>query len=189
MGCVHPARLPGSPGRHINLSLQIATPRTGRPRTSHQRDLPDPRALRLSARPRPAAARGLAHQSEEDATHLSGTRPAIAQQNAQAPSEGEAARGHRAATRPIETWAMDFVHNQLATGRKLRVLTVVDTFSRFSPALEPRFTFRGIDVVILEEVGRQVGFPATIRVDQGHRVCVTRFGSVGISAWRHARFL
>jgi hypothetical protein len=58
---------------------------------------------------------------------------------------------------------MDFVHNQLATGRKLRVLTVVDTFSRFSPALEPRFTFRGIDVVILEEVGRQVGFPATIR--------------------------
>ena len=32
-----------------------------------------------------------------------------------------------------ETWAMDFVHDQLATGRKLRVLTIVDTFSRFSP--------------------------------------------------------
>lgn len=28
-----------------------------------------------------------------------------------------------------EVWAMDFVHDQLATGRKLRVLTVVDTFS------------------------------------------------------------
>ena len=27
------------------------------------------------------------------------------------------------ATRPNETWAMDFVHDQLATGRKLRVLT------------------------------------------------------------------
>jgi hypothetical protein len=26
---------------------------------------------------------------------------------------------------------MDFVHDQLATGRKLRVLTIVDTFSRF----------------------------------------------------------
>jgi hypothetical protein len=24
------------------------------------------------------------------------------------------------------------------------VLTIVDTFSRFSPALEPRFTFRGV---------------------------------------------
>ena len=60
----------------------------------------------------------------------------------------------RIATRPNETWAMDFVHDQLATGRKLRVLTVVDTFSRFSPVLEPRFTFRGADVVeVLEEVG------------------------------------
>jgi putative transposase len=26
-----------------------------------------------------------------------------------------------------ETWAMDFVHDQLATGRKIRVLTIVDT--------------------------------------------------------------
>ena len=43
----------------------------------------------------------------------------------------------RKATRPNETWAMDFVHDQLATGTKLRVLTIVDTFSRFSPALEP----------------------------------------------------
>ena len=37
------------------------------------------------------------------------------------------------ATRPNDVWAMDFVHDQLATGRKIRVLTVVDTFSRFSP--------------------------------------------------------
>ena len=34
-----------------------------------------------------------------------------------------------------ETWAMDFVHDQLATGRKLRVLTTVGIFSRFSPAV------------------------------------------------------
>ncbi len=36
------------------------------------------------------------------------------------------------ATRSIEAWAMDFVHDQLATGHKLRVLTIVDIFSRFS---------------------------------------------------------
>jgi putative transposase len=36
-----------------------------------------------------------------------------------------------AATQPNETWAMDFVHVPLATGRKLRVLTVVDIFSRY----------------------------------------------------------
>jgi putative transposase len=29
---------------------------------------------------------------------------------------------------------MDFVHDQLAAGRKIRVLTIVDIFSRFSPA-------------------------------------------------------
>lgn len=71
----------------------------------------------------------------------------------------------RPATRSNETWAMDFVHDQLATGRKLRVLTIVDTFSRFSPAVEPRFNFRGADVVleVLEKVGREVGFAVAIR--------------------------
>ena len=34
------------------------------------------------------------------------------------------------AIRPNDVWAMDFVHDQLATGRKLRILTVVDTYSR-----------------------------------------------------------
>jgi len=89
----------------------------------------------------------------------------------------------RIATRPNETWAMDFVHDQLATGRKLRVLTIVDTFLRFSPALEPRFTFRGTDVVeVLERVGREVGLPATIRVDQG-----TEFVSRDLDLWAYQR--
>jgi putative transposase len=89
----------------------------------------------------------------------------------------------RPATRSNETWAMDFVHDQLATGKKMRVLTIVDTFSRFSPALEPRFTFRGTDVVeVLERVGRQVGFPATIRVDQG-----TEFVSRDLDLWAYQR--
>ena len=74
---------------------------------------------------------------------------------------------------------MDFVHDQLVTGRKLRVLTIIDTFSRFSPAIEARFNFRGPDVVeILEEVGRQVGFPKAIRVDQG-----TEFVSRDLDLW------
>ena len=42
----------------------------------------------------------------------------------------------RPATRSNETWAINFVHDQRATGHKLRVLTIVDIFSRFSPALE-----------------------------------------------------
>jgi putative transposase len=36
-----------------------------------------------------------------------------------------------------ESWAMNFVHEKLAAGRKIRVLTIVDTFSRLSPE-DPR---------------------------------------------------
>ncbi len=72
------------------------------------------------------------------------------------------------AVRPNDVWAVDFVHDQLATGRKLRVLTVVDTFSRASPVIDPRFSYKGEDVVAtLDRVCRQIGFPATIRVDNG----------------------
>lgn len=39
----------------------------------------------------------------------------------------------KSATQPNETWAMDFVHDQLATGKSIRVFTVVDAFSRFYP--------------------------------------------------------
>lgn len=35
---------------------------------------------------------------------------------------------HPEPTHSNHVWAMDFVHDQLATGRKIRVLTVVDTF-------------------------------------------------------------
>ena len=67
-----------------------------------------------------------------------------------------------------ETWAMDFVHDQLATGKKIRVLTVVDTFSRFSPVVDPRFSYKGEDVVLtLERVCKNIGYPKSIRVDQG----------------------
>lgn len=67
-----------------------------------------------------------------------------------------------------DVWAMDFVHDQLATGRKLRILTVVDTFSRFCPMIDPRFSYKGEDVVRkLNEVCLKIGYPKTIRVDNG----------------------
>lgn len=72
------------------------------------------------------------------------------------------------ATAVNETWAMDFVHDQLVTGRKLRVLTIVDTFSRFSPVIDPRFSYRGEDVVrTLDQACKLFGYPKSIRVDQG----------------------
>jgi len=81
-----------------------------------------------------------------------------------------------------ETWAMDFVHDQLATGKKIRVLTVVDTFSRFSPVVDPRFSYKGEDVVLtLERVCKNIGYPKSIRVDQGYE-----FISRDLNLWAHA---
>ena len=86
------------------------------------------------------------------------------------------------ATRPNDTWAMDFVHDQLATGRKIRVLTVVDTFSRFSPVVGPRFSDRAEDVVaMLDATCPVVGYPQAIRVDQG-----SEFVSRDLDLWAYA---
>ncbi len=83
---------------------------------------------------------------------------------------------------PNDVWAMDFVHDQLATGRKLRILTVVDTYSRYVPVLDPRFTYRGENVVqTLERVCGQAGYPKTIRVDQG-----SEFISRDLDLWAYA---
>lgn len=72
------------------------------------------------------------------------------------------------ATAPNEIWAMDFVHDQLFDGKKLRVLTVVDTFTRLSPAIDVRQNYRGCDVVeTLDRAATQVGYPKTIRLDNG----------------------
>lgn len=72
------------------------------------------------------------------------------------------------ASAPNEIWAMDFVHDQLFDGKKIRILTVIDTFTRFSPVIEARFNFRGSNVVdVLECASREVGFPKTIRLDNG----------------------
>lgn len=69
---------------------------------------------------------------------------------------------------PNDVLAMGFVHDQFSTGRKLRVLTVFDTFSLYVPVLDPRFSYRGEDVVAtLDRVCGQTGYPKTIRVDQG----------------------
>lgn len=55
---------------------------------------------------------------------------------------------------------MDFVPDQLATEPKLRIPTAVDTFSRFSPAVVPRFNFLATDVVeVLERAYRNAVDP------------------------------
>lgn len=67
----------------------------------------------------------------------------------------------------MRTLVGDLVGDRLATIRKIRILTTVDTFSRFSPAGDPRSNYRGEDVVqALERICRKVGYPKSIRGDQ-----------------------
>ncbi|RSY89547.1 transposase [Sphingomonas koreensis] len=51
------------------------------------------------------------------------------------------------ATAPNECWSMDFLSDQLFDGHKIRVLSIVDNFTRVSPALDVRTSYRGADVV------------------------------------------
>ena len=79
--------------------------------------------------------------------------------------------------------AMGFVHDQLVLGQKLRILTVVDTHSRFCPALDARFSYRGEDIVkTLYKVCGRIGYPKTIRVDNG-----TEFVSRNLDLWAYAK--
>jgi len=60
------------------------------------------------------------------------------------------------------------LHDQLYDGRKIRILTVLNAFTRYVPAIEVRERFTGADVVAaLDEVCRKIGYPKSIRVDQG----------------------
>ena len=60
------------------------------------------------------------------------------------------------------------VHDQLATGGKIRILTLLDTYLRFAHAVDARAQYRADNVVAtLEAVRLKVGYPKTIHVDQG----------------------
>ena len=88
------------------------------------------------------------------------------------------------ATAANQVWAMDFVHDQLFDGRRIRILTIVDTFTRLSPAMDVRQSYRGSDVVeTLERVIPQVGCPKTIRLDNVlSREARVDFGQAGLVA-------
>ena len=67
-----------------------------------------------------------------------------------------------------DCWSMDFMADHTFDGQTLRVLTIVDNFSRVSPAIEAGRRYSGYDVVrTLERATGRYGVPRTIRVDNG----------------------
>jgi putative transposase len=56
----------------------------------------------------------------------------------------------------------------LFDGRKIRVLSIVDNFTRLSPTPDVRFSYRGSDLLETpQRIAAQYGRPKRIRVDQG----------------------
>jgi putative transposase len=87
------------------------------------------------------------------------------------------------ASRPNERWSMDFMTEQLFDGRCLRILTLVDNFSRESLAIQVGRRFTGDHVVtVLEEVIWKRGIPNTIQVDNGPEFISK---SLDLWAWSH----
>ena len=87
------------------------------------------------------------------------------------------------ATEQNECWSMDFVHDQLFDGSKIRCLTVIDNFSRLCPVIGVRKNYRGHDVVeTLEGAVKAYGCPRRIRVDNG-----PEFVSRDLDLWAYAR--
>ncbi len=72
------------------------------------------------------------------------------------------------ATRPNQVWTYDFVFDQVVSGRKLKMLTLVDECTRECLAVEvaSSITAEGVRRV-LERVCGERGFPEMIRSDNG----------------------
>ena len=73
-----------------------------------------------------------------------------------------------AASSKNECWSMDFVSDQLFDDRRLRVLVIIENYTRECLALEVNAKIRGMDVVTtLERITREHGYPKRIKVDNG----------------------
>jgi len=70
--------------------------------------------------------------------------------------------------RPNQEWAMDFVSDALATGRALRMFTLIDGFTKESLAIEVDTGISSRQVTrVLERVIEERGAPGSIRCDNG----------------------
>jgi putative transposase len=82
-----------------------------------------------------------------------------------------------------QEWALDFVHDVVASGRSIRVLNVVDAYTRECLAMEVDTSFAGLRVTrVLDEIIAERGLPQAIRCDNGPELTSRHF-----LAWALAR--
>ena len=80
-----------------------------------------------------------------------------------------------------EIWSMDFVTDELFDGRKLRMLTMVDCYTRECLAIDVGQSLKGENVVsALNRITCQRGVPKTIKTDNG-----SEFVSKAMDRWAY----
>lgn len=91
----------------------------------------------------------------------------------------------RLVTKANQYWALDFVHDTLCCGRKLRLLTVIDAFTRESLAISVDTSLNGQSVLnVLEDLIAERGLPEVIVSDNG-----TEFTSNKVIIWQSSKEL
>lgn len=88
-----------------------------------------------------------------------------------------------APSRPDERWGLDFMSDALATGRRIRLLCVLDPFTREALAIEVDVSLPGTRVVaVLERRAAERGRPAELVLDNGPELT-----GRALDAWAAAR--
>lgn len=86
---------------------------------------------------------------------------------------------------PNERWSMDFVHDALHNGRRIRMLNVVDDCTRECLAIETDTSLPGTRVIaVLERLADLRGLPRAIVADNG-----PEFAGRALDQWAHERGL
>jgi putative transposase len=88
-----------------------------------------------------------------------------------------------AATKPNKLWAMDFMQDALYNGRRIRLLTIIDTYTKESLRIEVDTSIGGQRVAaVLTQLSGFRGLPESIVVDNG-----PEFISNALDAWAYVR--
>jgi putative transposase len=88
-----------------------------------------------------------------------------------------------AAIRVNQRWSIDFVSDSVSGSRVIRILTLVDDYTRECPAMEVDTSLGGLRVRrVLDRVAQQRGLPEAIVLDNG-----PEFRSRALTAWSEER--
>ncbi len=87
------------------------------------------------------------------------------------------------AEKPDQRWSMDFMSDCLYNGRRIRILTVVDDYTRECLAIEVDTSINGVRVTnILNRIAYMRSLPEIITIDNG-----PEFAGKAMDAWAYQR--